>query len=96
MMVGHFAVMDGITKSSNPGIKILLSLFEQFGLSNLTTSMEHPMRAPLFRAFVMMINIRFGIPSVKSYTSVTPPVKSSIASEEFPPFRASYEPNNLG
>jgi len=43
----------------------------------------------------MMLNRFAGGFSVKSTYSVTPPVKSSIASGLLPPYRYSYEPYNL-
>lgn len=58
------------------------------------TSIEHPIREPRSWAFIMTVRRLFGaLP--RSMDSVTPPVKSSIASDVLPPFRHSYDPLSL-
>lgn len=52
------------------------------------TSMEQPIMEPRSRAFFMMEN-RFLGAFLVSYSSPTPPVKSSMASRVLPPFRDS-------
>ena len=52
------------------------------------------MRAPFFKDLCMILNKFLG-GLFSSINSVTPPVKSSIASDALPPFNASYEPFNL-
>ena len=55
------------------------------------TSMEHPISEDLSWALSIMLK-RFGGAFSSSYISVTPPVKSSMASTVVPPFSASYDP----
>lgn len=50
--------------------------------------MEQPIMEPRSRAFFMMENMFSGALLV-SYSSPTPPVKSSMASRVLPPFRDS-------
>lgn len=50
--------------------------------------MEQPIMEPRSRAFFMMEN-RFSGAFLVSYSSPTPPVKSSMASRVLPPFRDS-------
>lgn len=50
--------------------------------------MEQPIMEPLSRAFFMMEN-RLSGAFLVSYSSPTPPVKSSMASRVLPPFRDS-------
>lgn len=63
--------------------------------------MEQPMRSPRFKPFKITWNNSFFSFSppfrvfFKSKSSPRPPVKSSIASMVWPPFRASYEPCSL-
>lgn len=66
--------------------------FENFSLTTAylspLTSMEQPMSEPLSRAFLMMLYSSLGASDNSKY-SVTPPVKSSMASKVLPPFSAS-------
>lgn len=59
----------------------------QISKSKLTSS-EQPISDDLWKAFSMMLK-SFSGGLVRSMDSVTPPVKSSIASELLPPFRDS-------
>lgn len=58
------------------------------------TSKEQPINEDLSKAFSNILK-RFGGAASNSYISVTPPVKSSMASHVEPPFKASYDPCNL-
>lgn len=58
------------------------------------TSSEQPISEARWKAFSKILN-RFGGEFSNSYISVTPPVKSSMASQVEPPFSASYDPCNL-
>jgi len=55
----------------------------------------HPIREPRLMALVMMLKRSCGAFRVSSNLSVTPPVKSSIASLGKPVVRFSYDPFNL-
>ena len=57
--------------------------------------MEQPMRDPRSCAFIMMFSRLGGCFPRSSNISVTPPVKSSMASEVLPPFSDSYDPFSL-
>lgn len=52
------------------------------------TSMEHPSKEPLFKAFSRISYKSSGASRIWK-VSATPPVKSSMASIVLPPFRAS-------
>ena len=70
------------------------SVSECVGVCCVRTLMEQPMRLERFTFFFILSYSPSGV-LVRSKLSVTPPVKSSRASDVFPPFRASYPPYSL-